>query len=49
MSAVEHKHPGYFLDGDNLRDKLDQPGDNEGSWGLGSGVSVRVEDVGFEV
>eukprot|EP00740_Mantoniella_antarctica_P025896 CAMPEP_0198704430 /NCGR_PEP_ID=MMETSP1468-20131203/389898_1 /TAXON_ID=1461545 /ORGANISM="Mantoniella sp, Strain CCMP1436" /LENGTH=752 /DNA_ID=CAMNT_0044463243 /DNA_START=1405 /DNA_END=3665 /DNA_ORIENTATION=- len=30
MSAVEHKHPGYFLDGDNLRDKLDQPGDNEG-------------------
>ena len=30
MSAVEHKHPGFFLDGDNLKAKLEQPGDNEG-------------------
>ena len=27
MSAVEHKHPGYFLDDENLKIKLDQPGD----------------------
>ena len=30
MSAVEHKLPGYFLDGENLKEKLNQPGDDEG-------------------
>ena len=31
MSAVEHKHPGYFLSSDGkLRDPLRQPGDGEG-------------------
>ena len=31
MSAVEHKHPGHFLtQAGELRDPLNQPGDNEG-------------------
>ena len=30
MSAVEHKNPGYFLDGNRLKNKLNQPGDDEG-------------------
>ena len=29
MSAVEHKKPGHFLDGEALRVPLDQPGDGE--------------------
>ena len=29
MSAVEHKKPGAFLDGESLRAPLDQPGDGE--------------------
>uniref|UniRef100_A0A7S0KSC7 C3H1-type domain-containing protein n=1 Tax=Micromonas pusilla TaxID=38833 RepID=A0A7S0KSC7_MICPS len=29
MSAVEHKMPGHFLDGESLRVPLDQPGDGE--------------------
>lgn len=29
MSAVEHKMPGHFLEGESLRVPLDQPGDGE--------------------
>jgi predicted RNA-binding protein Jag len=36
MSAVEHKHPGYYISSDNdLKEPLNQPGDDDpsGDWG----------------
>lgn len=36
MSAVEHKHPGYFINSNNeLKETLNQPGDNDpnSDWG----------------
>jgi|AntRauMFilla1563_2_1112583.scaffolds.fasta_scaffold185171_1 hypothetical protein len=50
MSGVEHKRPGYFLEGgDRLRHSLNQPGDNEpldNDWGFDM-VTLGPDDLSY--
>eukprot|EP00959_Pyramimonas_sp_CCMP1952_P251114 5248598-Pyramimonas_sp.AAC.1 len=49
MSGVEHKRPGYFLEGTRLRHSLNQPGDNDPDdhdWGFDM-VTLGPEDLSY--